>query len=661
MSILSKKAFNGNVEYNKKAKEEMAMVMQAVYTGNEAFIANIMLGKNKFTVGNQEYEFKALKFNTNKQNTPYMHAYGLNLIDELHALQGTFDFDYEKAKQFILKVGNKEPSVYGLNPDDTVSTKLTEDQLDDLMAEDYPESEESIEQVRQANIEREIKNNNEGIKVRLDMQKNFDTEGIFTLDELKEQMHVIYPSQMDEKETEYYNRYLELRTNSMAQAKLSADDYTQRREEELNRVTEAKRQELENTLQATEQGLNEAVEDGTLGQVFNPNIAGMTYEEYIGEKIDQIFHSRYGNLENINGQKEVLGEAEDYSELRNMYIRDVMENGIDTTIEGINLKGYIKLDMYGFMADIRIRNTERTENEIKEYEDNYNKETKAGVKEIYDNIEANNRISQKYEVGLRIAYDSRFSQTFVDKACEVIKNAQTYYKGMSGVGRFFSYLNPFPNKYREARTNVKNMIDTLSREANVDKKTIQGYVYDGKTATPKMNPNLPKYEEVVEKYVALENNKLRNGEPLYEEVIEEQRVNEPIPEALQIHEMTQEEFEASVYNSVENNNSLNDPKREINEESLKALGFEKTDYRKETEEKGWEKFQDQQEEYEYQEEESGIFDQSLDEEQIKEINEERINDFNKIWNESSKENAKGGQNLNNDNNEPELGNDEAIY
>lgn len=186
------------------------------------------------------------------------------------------------------------------------------------------------------------------------------------------------------------------------------------------------------------------------------------------------------------------------------------------------------------------------------------------------------------------------------------------------------------------------MIDTLSREANVDKKPIQGYVYDGKTATPKMNPNLPKYEEVVEKYVALENNKLRNGEPLYEEVIEEQRVNEPVPEALQIHEMTQEEFEASVYNSVENNNnSLNVPKSEVEEEQVEV--------------------NKQQEEYEYQEEESGIFDQSLDEEQIKEINEERINDFNKIWNESGKENAKGGQDLNNNNNEPELGNDEAIY
>ncbi len=111
-----------------------------------------------------------------------------------------------------------------------------------------------------------------------------------------------------------------------------------------------------------------------------------------------------------------------------------------------------------------------------------------------------------YVKGLDVAEKMGVDNDFVDKAITVIKNKQDEYKAMSGAGRFFSYINPFPNKYRTARNNVANMINELSSNTDITKEDLSNYVYGKSTEKPQID--VPAYEEVAEQNLTAKNDLL---------------------------------------------------------------------------------------------------------------------------------------------------------
>ncbi|MCQ2413327.1 MAG: hypothetical protein MJ082_00830 [Clostridia bacterium] len=61
-------------------------------------------------------------------------------------------------------------------------------------------------------------------------------------------------------------------------------------------------------------------------------------------------------------------------------------------------------------------------------------------------------------------------------ACKRVKLKQEEYEKTSAIGRFFSYFNPFPNKYRDMRNEIREARDFLV-EKGVDRKGLDRYVY----------------------------------------------------------------------------------------------------------------------------------------------------------------------------------------
>ncbi len=105
---------------------------------------------------------------------------------------------------------------------------------------------------------------------------------------------------------------------------------------------------------------------------------------------------------------------------------------------------------------------------------------------------------QKFVKGARAYRQFAIDQAVIDRAKELVCEKKDAYNGMSRVGRFFSYLNPFPNKYRDARNEIDAMMDKFAKETNCTKADIENFV-DGKSEKlPYQKGDIFTYDNVCE-------------------------------------------------------------------------------------------------------------------------------------------------------------------
>ncbi len=426
-----------------------------------------------------------------------------------------------------------------------------------------------------------VKLNNEIRDMNLTVRRETSSANLTSFDDLDALMHVKQKSDLTESELADYNLYLKLR----ADARKKAEGPILYLREEKKLKTEQERNELSKKLDTAKKELNARIDElkneiptildvtSNLENVFYEDIVGMTYEEYVEKVIDEIIEEKYGKEpeneeEKAEYEKRILSEnangfgdnsPESLEELRNLYYNKIItekQESLNISVLGVNLKDKIKQDIPIVLENSREKQLNAfeknflTENAVIEYS------TEKEEEKIYNDIELANKNSIRYVNGLKIAKSVCVDNFYVFNALGVIKNVQNQYKSMSGVGRFFSYLNPFKNPYRDARNNIKDMIAKLSERAEIDKKSIQDFV-DGKvTVEPKVAENKPSYEELANKETEIENDIVMNGEPDYldapkkEETVEELNVN------LEEKEISQFEKEEKDVSLEENGNQL---------------------------------------------------------------------------------------------------------
>ncbi|MCQ2413329.1 MAG: hypothetical protein MJ082_00840 [Clostridia bacterium] len=80
---------------------------------------------------------------------------------------------------------------------------------------------------------------------------------------------------------------------------------------------------------------------------------------------------------------------------------------------------------------------------------------------------------------------------------DMVTHRQNQYEDLSPVGRFFSYFNPFPNKYRDMRNEIKRAKDFLVDEKGMDRKEVERFVKEqtGAIRVPEKGPNQIAKEE----------------------------------------------------------------------------------------------------------------------------------------------------------------------
>lgn len=98
----------------------------------------------------------------------------------------------------------------------------------------------------------------------------------------------------------------------------------------------------------------------------------------------------------------------------------------------------------------------------------------------YEKTQGNNVINDMdFLIGQAIveaSYGEDLTKENGINACSMVRQKQIDYEQTSAFGRFFSYLNPFPNKYRDMRNEIKEARDFLV-EKGVDKKSFDSYLY----------------------------------------------------------------------------------------------------------------------------------------------------------------------------------------
>ncbi|MCQ2413328.1 MAG: hypothetical protein MJ082_00835 [Clostridia bacterium] len=141
--------------------------------------------------------------------------------------------------------------------------------------------------------------------------------------------------------------------------------------------------------------------------------------------------------------------------------------------------------------------------------------------------------------GLAAAADGAdISKENVADVCGTVKNAVDAYKKTSAFGRFFSYLNPFPNKYRTMRNEIKEAKEFLS-EKGIDRDDLEAFCNGEKEIGDVKFPEIGENQQVV--------NTLNGKEKLIRENLRTDYRTEDLPGYLKVQEyrkfFNREEFD----------------------------------------------------------------------------------------------------------------------
>lgn len=523
MPIFSSDAFNGNYEYNKLVKEEAKIINEQLLKNNEAFILNLMLGNNKFEVKGVQYEFKALKFNAGKPDMGLL-TLGRHLVNDLYALGRKVPLDIERLENLPIKVAGLD-GAYGLDYRKIKGEFLTQEELDSQIEEIYPATKEGREQIKKEETKEEVQRNIDAKNAKIEKRNTLDVSNISSLDELKEEMGVEYISDFSETSQAAYNKYIELRNEAREEAKKEVDQYEKDRSDLFEKSIEQKNEDLEDTVAYNSTLLEDCLEKGDMKEFFD-NVPGLDYKAYVSEKVNEYIISLYGSKITDNDfiSCDLLDEGWDDEWGDTHEVKDVKKDLPDALIKaGINtpmlskgsrtLREVIEKDKDALLKRAENLQRQNAEKEIKDHTAKFTEETQKGVSEINAKYEKA-KVNETYVKGVNVAERMGVDNNFIGKAVTVIKNAQDKYNAMSGAGRFFSYINPFPNKYRAARKNIAGMINELATNTDVNKKDISNYVYGKSTEKPQLN--VPAYDEVSGINVEFQNNKLQYGKEIIE-------------------------------------------------------------------------------------------------------------------------------------------------
>lgn len=83
---------------------------------------------------------------------------------------------------------------------------------------------------------------------------------------------------------------------------------------------------------------------------------------------------------------------------------------------------------------------------------------------------------EKFVEGACVAKKCQLDYDFVKRAGDIIKDKKAEYANTNVLGRFFSYLNPFKNKYRDMRNKLTAMTDKVVEASGIDKKDFENYI-----------------------------------------------------------------------------------------------------------------------------------------------------------------------------------------
>ncbi len=504
MPIFSRTAFKNNLEYNKLAKQEVKIIKEQFANNNYEFAMNLMLGKNKFKVDGIEYEFKALKFNAGKSVTG-IRKYSSQLASDLYEVNRYIPLDVDKISDVTVKTVGFEGMYPGLNYRDIKDDFLTEEEIDKEVAKTFPSTPEGSREI-------EKQNNIDYRNGKLEDRKNVDVSTVSSLDELKEEMNVQYLSEFGDESQEAYKNYLNLIEESRKEAQDEVDKYKTERTENLNKQESEKEKELENTLSTNAKLFENCMNKGDMKEFFD-RIPGLDYKTYLSEKLDEKIHQIFGNVKEDDRIPGVVRSyaynplgSDTVSNVKKNFPEMLMAEGLDKNMLGkgtITVRELLEQEKETILKRAEELQKQGANKDIEDLRAKFNEETQKNVDKIYATYENGKTANANYAKGLSVAEKMGVDNNFIDKAVTVIKNAQDSYKTMSGVGRFFSYINPFPNKYREARNHISNMINELSSNTDINKKDITNYVYGKSTEKPQLE--VPSFEEVSAKDLSVKN------------------------------------------------------------------------------------------------------------------------------------------------------------
>lgn len=97
--------------------------------------------------------------------------------------------------------------------------------------------------------------------------------------------------------------------------------------------------------------------------------------------------------------------------------------------------------------------------------------------DLYDDFFSKNVKDDQFVRGADLSRYMEPDNDVVTRAGNMIKAKQREYGKMSAVGRFFSYLNPFKNEYRDMRNEIAGMKKKLIEKTGLDEKRIDDYAH----------------------------------------------------------------------------------------------------------------------------------------------------------------------------------------
>lgn len=100
---------------------------------------------------------------------------------------------------------------------------------------------------------------------------------------------------------------------------------------------------------------------------------------------------------------------------------------------------------------------------------------------LKDNFIKNGKPNEKFRLGAEVARSVIPEYDFTKRAADLIREKQFAYLSTSATSRFFSYLNPFKNKYRTMRNEISAMKDRVIKASGCDKKELDAYTAGKKT------------------------------------------------------------------------------------------------------------------------------------------------------------------------------------
>ncbi|MCQ2413549.1 MAG: hypothetical protein MJ082_01970 [Clostridia bacterium] len=462
MPIFSKEAYAGNYKYNRLVKEEAKIINEQLANKNHEFVMNLMLGNNKFEVNGEKYEFKALKFNAGKTSSG-LHMLASNLTKDLYELSRVVPLDFDDITNVPLKAMGFS---YGddLNYHKLQGDALTQEELDEQIAQTYPATKEGhkeieIQDLKDKKREYELESRNKNSQ-----RNNISFDEIKDFNDLKEKYGISSTDILNENEKEEYRDYLSARDKYDKEEKDLIEKYKQERQEIHDKHIEDRRKEVASwTKEDYLNSLKSGVEAGQWAE----------------------FDNKFGNLDKEEKLELKKAGFSAYDEKKNPEAYNLIEKAV---------KGWETSKKDGLESEERFYNI------------GFEKETKEGIDQIKEQIREKRLNDPEYVKGLEQAEKLGIDKYYVSMAARTIKAAQNNYKAMSGAGRFFSYLNPFQNKYRTARNEIKANIKELAETTSVNKKELSNYIYGKTEQMPTCNDK--KFSDISEEYLSVKNNEI---------------------------------------------------------------------------------------------------------------------------------------------------------